>query len=176
VRNLRLKRIYWECARFNEGTVSALRRMGPDLVVTALLRWQYPARTSDASARAQGAGMARMLERVPGRKVILADTPFPSHDVPACLSKHLDDVRPCAVASYRRTSGDSPARERIAAERSGGELVNLGHAICGHPGDCPVVRDGMIVFRDEHHLTATFSRSLAPFMERALLRVVHPGP
>ena len=31
----------------------------------------------------------------------------------------------------------------------------------------PVVR-GMIVFRDDHHLTATFAASLAPYLEAAL--------
>ena len=168
VRNLRLKRAYTECARFNENTVAALRRIRPDLVITSLFRWQYPIRSSDESAWAQGAGVARMLNRLPGQKVIIADVPFPSHDVPACLSKNLDDVRRCAVESYRRTSGDSPARERIAAARSGGAVVNFANAICGGAGDCPVVSNGMIVYRDEHHLTATYARWLAPAMDRAL--------
>jgi hypothetical protein len=104
--------------------------------------------------------------------VILADVPFASDDVPACLSKHLKDVRKCAVAAFRRSSGGSPERERVAASLSGGTVLNLGRAICGGPGDCPVVRDGMIVYRDGHHLTATFARSLAPALDRALARVL----
>ena len=117
-----------------------------------------------------------MLNRIPGQKVILADVPFPSHDVPACLSKNLKDVRRCAVASHRRTSGNSPARERIAAKRSGGAFVNFGSAICGRAKGCPVVRSGMIVFRDTHHLTATYSRWLAPAMDRALTRILRRRP
>ena len=172
VRNLRLKRTYKECARFNENTVSALQKLKPDLVITAAFRFQYPVDKNDELAAAQGAAIARMLERVPGRKVILADVPFASHDVPACLSKNLKDVRKCAVAAFRRSSGGSPERERVAAKLSGGTVLNLGRAICGGPGDCPVVRDGMIVYRDSHHLTATFARSLAPALDRALTRVL----
>ena len=172
VRNLRLKRTYRECEQFNENTVAALRKLKPDLVVTAQFRFQYPVRSEDESDAAQGAAIARMLERVPGAKAIIADVPFPSHDVPACLSKHLKDVRPCAVASFRRSSGGSPARERIAAKRSGAKLINLGRRICGGPGDCPVVSEGMILYRDEHHLTATYARSLAPALERKLKKLM----
>jgi peptidoglycan/LPS O-acetylase OafA/YrhL len=172
VRNLRLKRTYRECEQFNENTVAALRKLKPDLVVTAQFRFQYPVRSEDESDAAQGAAIARMLERVPGTKAIIADVPFPSHDVPACLSKHLKDVRPCAVASFRRSSGGSPARERIAAKRSGAKLINLGRRICGGPGDCPVVSEGMILYRDEHHLTATYARSLAPALERKLKKLM----
>jgi peptidoglycan/LPS O-acetylase OafA/YrhL len=174
VRNLQLKRAYSECGSFNTNTVDALGRIKPDLVITALFRYQYPIRSSDESALAQGAGIARMLNRVPGKKVIIADVPFPGHDVPACLSKNLDDVRPCAVASYHRTSGGSPDRERIAAKRSDGAVVNFTAAICGGAGDCPVVSNDMIVYRDTHHLTATYSRWLAPAMERALTRILRP--
>ncbi len=176
VKNLRLKRTYTECARFNENTVAALMKLKPDLVITALFRFQYPVRSSDESATEQGLSVARMLDQVPGKKVILADVPFASHDVPACLSKNLKDVRRCAVASFRRSSGGSPERERIAAKRSGGSIINLGRAICGGPGDCPVVRDGMIIYRDTHHLTATFARSLAPALDRALNRVLGRRP
>jgi hypothetical protein len=156
--------------------VEALGRIKPDLVITALFRWQYPIRASDTSAWAQGAGVARMLDRVPGQKVIIADVPFPSRDVPACLSKNIQDVRHCAVASYERTAGGSPARERIAAKRSHGAVIDFARAICGGPGECPVVNDGMIVYRDEHHLTATFSRWLAPAMDGALRKILDLAP
>jgi len=43
---------------------------------------------------------------------------------------------------------------------AGASLIDLSDAIC--PWDsCPVVLNGMIIFRDNHHLTATFAASLA---------------
>jgi hypothetical protein len=39
--------------------------------------------------------------------------------------------------------------------------------ICG-PRRCDVVRNGTVVFTDDNHLTASFSRSVAPVLSRRL--------
>jgi hypothetical protein len=58
-------------------------------------------------------------------------------------------------------------RERVAARAANATLVDLSDAIC--PGDpCQPVIGDMIVYRDDHHLTATFAASLARLLEAAL--------
>jgi hypothetical protein len=37
---------------------------------------------------------------------------------------------------------------------------------------CPVMRDGIVVFTDDNHLTATFSRSLATVFGERIERAV----
>jgi hypothetical protein len=93
-------------------------------------------------------------------------------DVPECLSANLKDVRECAISSFNRSSGGSPQRERVAAQRSKGAFIDFGQIICGGRGSCPVVSNGRILYRDHHHLTATYSRWLAPALERALTKVL----
>lgn len=44
------------------------------------------------------------------------------------------------------------------AEERGVPLMDLTDSICG-PTLCPVERDGIIVYRDRHHLTGAFARS-----------------
>ena len=100
------------------------------------------------------AGMYGQLKT--GKPVVIADVPYPGQDVPECLADNLKDIRPCAVSPHNRVSGGSPARERQAARSSGGVLLDFNDLICGGQGRCPVVRDDIIVFRDHHHLTATF--------------------
>ena len=39
-----------------------------------------------------------------------------------------------------------------------------------------VVHDGMILYRDRHHLTATFARSLADELDAALAPILRPPP
>jgi hypothetical protein len=170
--NFQLQRAYRECLEFNENAVAELRRIKPDLVLTALSRWQHPIDSDNDSASAQGAGIARMLNRIPGQKVVIADVPYARDDIPACLSANIRDVRACAVPEFDRSTGGSPAREKVAARQSGGAFIDFGDVICGGNGSCPVVRNGMIVFRDTHHLTATFSRWLAPALDRALAQVL----
>ena len=111
--------------------------------------------------------MARLLQQVPGAKAILVDTPVSRYNVPSCLSRHRSDVRPCQTSrSY--ALGPSPGVvERTAAVELGATLVDMTPFIC--PGDpCPVVKDGMIVYRDSHHLTATFVVSLQASLEAGL--------
>jgi hypothetical protein len=42
-------------------------------------------------------------------------------------------------------------------------FVDMNDQVCVGPR-CPVVRDGVIVFTDDNHLTASFSRQTAPVL------------
>jgi peptidoglycan/LPS O-acetylase OafA/YrhL len=172
VRNLEKKKKYKECLKFNEAVVQKLKASKPDLVVTAVSRWQHPVDDGYDSPYAQGDGIARMLEQVPGKPVVLADVPYPGHDVPECLAKNLKDIRPCAAPAGNRNAGGSPTRERQAANASGGVMLNFYDLICKKNDRCLPVRNDVIVWRDHHHLTATFARTLAPALDRALQKVV----
>ena len=64
-------------------------------------------------------------------------------------------------AGTRRLRGAAGGRERgcSAPRRAGGAtMLDLGDALC--PGDrCPVARDGLPLYRDSNHLTATYAPS-----------------
>jgi hypothetical protein len=51
-------------------------------------------------------------------------------------------------------------REAAAAERAGVAWIAATDWLCTAT-DCPLVRGTNLVFRDSHHLTATFARLLA---------------
>ena len=172
VRNLEKKKKYKECLEFNAAVVQRLKSSKPDVVVTALSRWQHPVGDDYDSPYAQGDGVARMLEQVPGKPVVIADVPYPGQNVPECLAKNLKDIRPCAAPAGNRYAGGSPVRERQAAKASGGVMLNFYDLICKKNDRCLPVRNDVIVWRDHHHLTATFARTLAPALDRALQKVV----
>ena len=66
-------------------------------------------------------------------------------------------------------------RERAATRATRDLLVDMTTAVC--PSDpCPAVVNRKIVYRDGHHLTATFARSLAPALDRALAPLLAPSP
>ncbi len=175
VRNLSLKREYRECPRWRSAVVARLAADPPDLVLVSNSRWTFPVRAEDATVARQAAALASMLERLPGTVVVIADTPAADRDIPGCLSAHVKDIRRCAVPQSTAFSGGMLARERAAARQAGAGLVNLTRAVC--PSDpCPAVVRGMIVLRDNHHLTATFARSLAPALDKALARILEPKP
>ncbi len=171
-----LKRQYDECRTYDEATIARLQALRPDLTVVSMSRYAiHPVRAGDATIAAQAASFARMLERIPGRVAVIVDTPDGGRDIPACLSWHPDDVRLCAVPRSVAFADNLGAIERAATAATGDALIDLTSRVCrGDP--CPVVVDDMIVFRDMRHLTATFARSLAPDLDRALARILAPPP
>ena len=119
--------------------------------------------------------LARVIEALPGRVVLLGDTPDARRDVPSCLSRHTRDVRRCSVPVKAAFVGKPGKLERLASRATGAGLINLSARVC-RADPCPVVVDGMIVFRDSRHLTATFAASLAPDLESGLLPYLEPPP
>jgi len=162
-----LGRTYTECVTWRGLAVARLQKLQPDLVIVASSRDRLTTNASDPDQVHQGEAMARLLQQVPGAKAILVDTPVSRYNVPSCLSRNRSDVRPCQT-SRGYALGPSPGVvERTAAVELGATLVDMTPFICsGDP--CPVVKDGMIVYRDSHHLTATFVVSLQASLEAGL--------
>ena len=107
------------------------------------------------------------------RIVILRDIPRPPSDVPGCLSEHTKDPQACAfLLTPRSLHPDAGLAE--AEARAGGDRVSfadLTGVVC--PGGlgtrCPVVtKDGVIKYRDDHHMTITYARTLASALGRAI--------
>jgi peptidoglycan/LPS O-acetylase OafA/YrhL len=176
VRNLALKREYPECAEFRDRTIERVAEMRPDLTLVSMSRFAiHPVRPEDRSSARQGEAVARAIDRLPATVALVVDTPDAGRDVPSCLSRHTSDTRRCAIPRATAFAGELGAIERLAAERTGAALIDLTDRICrGDP--CPVAVDGMIVFRDHRHLTATFAGSLAPDLAAALDPLLTPPP
>jgi hypothetical protein len=139
-------------------------------------RWIFTANTGEENVATESNALIQMIEKIPStsRVVIIQDPPLPTAEkVPDCLSTYLSDWRKC---DYTRREGFGSAmgsREQAAAKATGAGLIDLTDAICPGTGNCPVVIDNMIVWRDEHHLTATFSTSLGPAIDAQLVAILN---
>ena len=158
-RNLALKREYRECATFNEATVARLNQIKPALTIIVNRRTFRPI-DGDVTSALAGAALGEMVARLPGATAILVDTPDPGRDVPACLSKHPDDVRACLFTQDDADNREIGIAERVAAEVSGALLIDLTGEICA-AWPCSPIDESVLIYRDEDHMTETFSRSLA---------------
>jgi len=172
VRNTALKREYSECAEFNEATIARLNASRPDLTLISMSRIAiHPLTDTDDTVAAKGAAVGRMMARIKGRVAILVDTPYAGRDVPACLSAHPTSVESCAIPHGVAFTDHLGALEAVAAKAAGAARIDLTKRICvGDP--CSVVVNDRIVYRDIGHLTATFSRSLAPALDAAIAAIL----
>jgi peptidoglycan/LPS O-acetylase OafA/YrhL len=168
--SLHLEREYTECARWRDQVVIALQRAQPDLVVVASSRWVHPVDPTDADPQRQSDAMVRLTKALPGRVAIIADTPLSAVDVPACLSRPDRTAADCATARYYALTAHL-ARDGRAAAALGATLIDPTLWLCG-PDVCPAVIDWTIVYRDDHHLTATMARRLAPLLESGLMEAL----
>ncbi len=162
-----LKRQYTECEAWRPNVVDLLIKVKPDLTIVSSDRWLPTSVSRDADPTRQGDAMARLLNQIPGAIAIIADTPASRVDVPICLSQNPADITRCATTRVVAFGRQQAVRERVAALAANATFVDLSDAIC--PAEpCQAVVAGMIVQRDDHHLTATFATSLAGVLEAAL--------
>jgi hypothetical protein len=166
-----LEREYTECATWRERVVDRLRRLKPDIVVIASNKWFPPIIDRDGEPARQGAALARLIERIPGKVAILVDTPRSDHDVPACLARHPTAIEACTTARKAAIGWRHRQREVEARRLTRAPLIDLTKAIC--PVDpCPPIIGKRLVYRDHHHLTATFAASLARDLDPALAKLL----
>jgi hypothetical protein len=161
---------YPQCTQWNSYVLGRLQRLKPDLTITIPFRWIIPVDASQASPTATGAAIGRMLAQISGLKVVIVDSPFSNRDVPSCVAAH--GAAACAIPRSQVLSGGVNVREHKAAEVSGGFYINLTPKFCPS-WPCRVVTNGILEFRDSHHLTATYTASLTPIVDEALQRVLH---
>ncbi|MEI6848605.1 MAG: acyltransferase family protein [bacterium] len=169
-RNLALKREYRECTAFNEATVARLTQLKPVLTIIVNRRTFRPVDDGVTSDLA-GTAFGEMVARLPGATAILVDTPDPGRDVPACLSKHPSDIRACFFTQSDVDNGEIGVAERVAAEVAGAQLIDLTSSICA-AWPCSPIAGNVLIYRDEDHMTETFSRSLAAPLRVEIARLL----
>jgi peptidoglycan/LPS O-acetylase OafA/YrhL len=171
----RLKRFYSECTAWRRAMLRRIVAMRPTAVVLSSYD-HYVARDGSGpewkiTATQWQAGLRRTygtLGRAGINTVVIRGTPRPGFDVPSCLSRRASGApfsgKPCEYA-FDRSLVPGAVRAQNDAARGVPTLafVDMNDRVCGS-AVCPVTRGGIVVFRDDGHLTASFSRWEAPVL------------
>lgn len=121
------------------------------------------------------AGQARTLRRLraAGASVALirdqARAPF---NVAHCVSDAIDDLESCAFRAKRPPLYAFDARGAARVKRV--RVIDPMPVLCPERR-CPAVIGNALVYRNTYHLTATYARTLAPWLERRLLALMRRG-
>ena len=173
--NSSLKRAYTECDTWRENVLARIADEQPALVVIAEDRaYQLAVNGAPVAVATQmanwNAGLARTLaslSAISGEVAIIGETPRSAFDPPDCLSRHSDDALACATPLADAVSAGWMAAEQASAAEAGVRYVDTTLLVC--PSEpCPAVIGRVLVYRDPHHLTATFSAVLARRLGLAL--------
>lgn len=157
-----------------------LTRYHPDVLVTSdrpvLGTAAHPA--ADAVSFGQIAGGMvtywRQLAAHGTRIVAVRESPEPGRNIPDCLSRPGATMRSCTTPTRKAIVAHSPLQQAVARMGAAAELLDVNPEIC-YPSVCPPIIGNVVVYRDTHHLTQTYIRSLEPYFVRKLLvtRAVH---
>ena len=114
-------------------------------------------------------GLHETISALRGRMVVvvLADTPFHAKVPAQCLRAHPDDMSRCVTPRSAAFVRHHQRLERQVAVSSGSLYVDLGDKVCPYD-PCPVVMGRTMMWRDQHHMTRSFSRQLAPSVRSEL--------
>ena len=170
-----LKREYTECESWDAQVIKRLQANPPNLAIISMNHGMSALLSADSGPGAQGHQIGLEIAKLPKQTtaVLINDPAYPlGHAVPPCLSVHPNDYRRCNFA-FSLMGGTYGRRERAAAAETGASVIDLNPVICPTTKTCPAVINNMIVWRDENHLTATFSASLAPFIEGKLIDILN---
>ena len=170
--NSRLARRYRECETWRAAAVDELVRLRPDVVVVANRAAykgldQRPLPVADYAR-----GLAATVDRLRSAGVdvvVLGPTPEPGDAVPACVTGHTGDVRPCDLPVGTAAPRDLSLAEADVARAAGVPFIDPLRWLCGDKV-CPVVVGQFLVYRDDSHLSVPFARWLGPVLGLELRR------
>ena len=167
-----LGRPYTECSEFRSSAIARIKALRPMLVVMGIApNYDSPyGVVQDGPAWLADLGKVVAQVRSSGAQVlVMGPVESPGTVVPDCLSGNLDDVVACNIAPIDHHEGPGLVgydRAGVVAERdtivkAGGHFVDVKPWFCT-PQMCPVVIGNLLVFRDNDHITATYSAFLSP--------------
>ncbi len=113
------------------------------------------------------AGFARTLRRLKrngAQVVVIRDQPLAPFEPPDCVSQNLHQLNRCAFFSRRKRGH---AFDAFGARRVPGvKLIDPTRILCPRHR-CPSVIGRVLVYRNTYHLSATFARTLTPWLGAA---------
>jgi peptidoglycan/LPS O-acetylase OafA/YrhL len=155
------------CAAWNADVQQQVAAGHFNLVFVSGLSGQKYAAPSGQSAVSGLESSWQRIESTGARVVALRDNPNPSKsgvsDIPTCVAAHAD-YRQCATSAAQAVQVDPQVE---AAAHTDVRLLDLSRYFC-LDGRCPAVIGQVIVYRGQQHVTSTYMRTLAPFLEQEL--------
>lgn len=164
------------CDKWRLNSLRRLRKIRPGLVVVgsaandqAYSVLRYGKRLSrQASEHRLVAGMVRtlrFLKRWSGQTVLVRDQSVAPFNVTACLRKNWDRARKCGFRSRRSMTWSYDAK--AARKVSGVRVIDPQQILC--PGRwCRPLDGRYLIYRNESHLAATFTRNQHRWLGREL--------
>jgi peptidoglycan/LPS O-acetylase OafA/YrhL len=164
---------YTSCQEWRDNVLAEIDEVKPAMVILSgedtppLVEWE------DGSPERWAQGWTDTLARVTasaGQTVVLTDTPrSPSGDpIPECVALHQDEVEDCVMQRSEAVDDSGNREAAMAAQQEAGATVVETIGWFCYAGACPVITGNTLVYRDSHHMSTPYARSLTQLLEEQL--------
>jgi len=144
------------CRKWRKTSEQNLRASPPDLVI--ITNYSHYGPTPDRWRDGLKAVIAAVA---PTEVMVLADTPLFPHRVPKCLDNHPNNMGACEVPRSIGIRAKHDSLEAAVAKASGhATFASMNPWVCPYML-CPVIVSHLLLWRDDHHITVTYSRQMA---------------
>lgn len=158
---------YTQCTTWRDAVIDRVKAEDPAMVVLANFGVARLQGVDEAGySQAWGSALGSTVERVDAPTTLIADTPILSGTPSICLSANLDDTFACGRAASEALDQPARAAEEDFAATTGIPRIDLTDVICDEK--CEPLIGNTLVYRDAHHLTASFSQLLAGELGRRM--------
>ncbi len=166
------------CKKWVKAAVKQLTTTGFDLVVTSQVSGTEWASGKVKQATYSRDGLVKIWKEINSAGVpvmVIKDNPRPIKASLLCVKKNkYANFDACQNTKKAAMLADpQPAAVKLLNSPLT-KLVDFTDVYCDEL-KCDAVIGGVIVNRDENHLTNTFSRTLAPYLEVEILKLLDPG-
>jgi hypothetical protein len=169
VNNDFLNRVYTECTAWRKDALATIAKANPSIVVIADSQLYEHLLTGSGSFEQQWKdGLEKTIHELPAGAhiVVLGDTPHwpaPPND---CLSDHIDDPAACSLPTTQLFDPAVHSAQQQAALDTGAQFVDPAPWVC--TDQCHAIAGTVPMYRDDNHITATLSSTLAPLLAQAI--------
>jgi peptidoglycan/LPS O-acetylase OafA/YrhL len=163
------------CKKWVKAAVAQLKNQNFDLVVTSQVSGTEWASGTQKQSTYSQLGLVRVWRELNSAGVpviVLKDNPRPIKSVLICIKKNkFDNLDKCQNSKTKAMLFDPQPGAALSLNSPKTKLVDFTDVYCDSKM-CDAVIGGVIVNRDENHLTNTFSRTLAPYLEQEILSLL----
>jgi peptidoglycan/LPS O-acetylase OafA/YrhL len=174
------------CSQWRAEAIKKVISLNPSLVVIGnasryIENLDSPRRQFGVSFKEWEAGTKRTLQNLSNAGVhvtLIRDNPWFTFDIPSCLARAARNTwfseGNCGMPQHLVLD-----QARFEAEKNSAlglpniRFIDLTEKIC-ESGICSGKRNGIIVYRDDNHLTGSFAESMLPFLEAEMTPMFRP--
>jgi hypothetical protein len=161
------------CNTWREAVIRSIEASPPDAVIISSFAHYEEYGASGVTLSTWSVGVEATVTRLQEvtQVVVISDTPRFERSPSGCLSASVLNASRCALPPDEALDLAWANAERRVAEANGAIVIEFNSLLCNSTM-CGVIIGDVLLYRDEHHLTATMSASLGPALASELAKKI----